>query len=205
MQGHLQWYLNRSNYTDLIEQLTINSVLFSHLSNNTMQFFVLLLCALYSVSSAAKLFDLLISSYGTSIHYQPITKHPERDQLVAGCDRNMDKDCGEPVRFTLNDDGSLQNKDGIKVSISTDQSHKSVLQLAEHRTPTFGFSIVDGSLRLNKTPFVACPDFLYNKYENYLSIDKTCSAAELIGLLAVGDIHTATTSTPSPTILPTSN
>lgn len=167
---------------------------------------VVALFVFMSVAHTYRQFELLIVNYGSDINYVPITKHKEHNELYAGNSTFVDP-LGDIVRFTLNDDGTLQNEVGVKVSvIDSDDYPQFGLTLDKDNEPTHGFSISDGRLTYHgKTGFSACPFFARNKYENYLSIDLKCSAGTIISLRAVEDIHTATTSTPSPTLLPVSD
>lgn len=164
--------------------------------------FTALFIFLHSVT--AYQFELLMVNYGTDLNYVPITKHKEYNELYAGNNTKVDH-LGDIVRFTLNNDGTLQNETGTKVSIiDTDGYPRSGLTLDTEKEPSYGFSISDGRLAYQgKTAFASCPFFGRNKLENYLSTDIDCLEGVIISLRAVEDIHTATTSIPSPTPLPT--
>lgn len=170
-------------------------------SSNIVAFCVFMCSAL-----ACRQFELLIVNYGSDLNYVPITKHKEYNELYAGNNTTVDP-LGDIVRFTLKDDGTLENEVGVKVSIVPGDEYYAPfgLSLDKDKDPTKGFSISDGRLAYQgNTGFSACPFFVRNKYENYLSTDLKCSAGTVISLRVVDDIHTATTSTPSPTLLPTS-
>lgn len=167
---------------------------------------IVVLCGFMCSALACRQFELLIVNYGSDLNYVPITKHKEYNELYAGNNTTVDP-LGDIVRFTLNDDGTLQNEVGVKVSVVPGDEYYAPfgLSLDKDKDPTDGFSISDGRLAYQgNTGFSACPFFVRNKYENYLSTNLDCSAGTIISLRAVEDIHTATTSTPSPTLLPTS-
>lgn len=162
------------------------------------------LCVFICSALTSKPFELRMVAHDPELDNVLITKHKEYNELYAGNSTAVDP-LGDIVRFTVNDDGTLQNEAGVKVSVlSSDDFPAFGLSLDKDKYPAYGFSIRDEILYYKDTKaFSSCPFFVRNKYENYLSTDLNCPAGTTIAL-GVVKCYSSTTSTTTPTLLPTS-